>query len=1303
MADLEVNILLSNGSRGIRFNIKPYDASYVSLEVAMSFSPFLSTAAVSRNVGLSRASANPNNGLNRFVGDFYNVRLATGRNLLHDASNMNELNEVWGLPFIKVDGFFFADYPPHGLFVQTESAQPFKWRPAGYRSSSMLTDMAFRDSKLDFRGLWRKLEIEDILPFAYSETYTFHLLSSISHEMLLNSYDPAYHYSLLSLESPGLNLTVKLTVLQVRPDLSVGAVFGASKNGADAVCSQAAEFSLLQNAVQTSAFVHLRCLPVDPSCSVHVKVSRFDAALGRFDALSVCRFGISQIEYRALLSNLKPSIGGSSKEYRQDIPPLLKIDLTEYSAVSGEGFPTEKDASNAKDCLGSQTASFTVGSHSDTVAAFSCNPTLEIGINGQCQPRDLLNGVLGCLALLRTDTTKCIKCQTGYFLFNGVCQQCGVGCHLCASSTTCKTCVDGWVFDPVPGSCRKFDILTFPTEFSQSTYSPAFQSMYFSAQTSVDSAVKASTFNGTHFISESSIVTSLNSTVLVHIDLHAVEDVSQAAANSHLEFVLQWNDSIVQTRSVPFQVADFADKVVQFDLVLHDVPAGSHKLRARGLYPFEVKDTRLTVAPYTAPCSLQYQSTMCLVCRDEQLYLKNGQCEPVPLGFISSKVILGGLNQQLVPATLPATPPAVLPTTPPATPPATTLPPTQPAFPMAPSALCTPGVGSCLVCDTAQQSCVGCDQPTVLFQGKCYWPVSISLNFLSPYLFIEFDQEISGPVLKSVLSFAFERSVLFLNESCLEVPAAKVFKCRADKVSNSTFQTLITVTTISTVLDSGYLLPGKSLAAEYNYTSTDPGKSKASQTVGSVASVAVRASMGISLMSMSGSFSQLMKLTQYVELLVYFNVELPENLATFLQYFTEDVLGKLMNPVSDIGMPGCRSPKKFTENGTDCLILQNSGEIFIIFLFIVLTKLMIASLSPRFPFVKKLSEKFNLGLFCMIFDSVAFELMRDSVLNIYMQTFGSIYALINFALSSTVLFAILVMNVWLFRKGTKREKIPHIHDGYDFEKFTGRYNIPIQQVISLACILIIILGYSHPFFHILSIGSLNLSVWAVHTLIRPQVTRFEYGKALLTNLVISGCMLGMISFSKEARLNTASRSLVGLFMIIGLSAVFGLTILSNLLQAVKGAISFYKSTHKTTGTLTSVKTRKVVRKTAPKKKKRVPLKIKQLPDTDGSLWPGQITESNHQYGSSQKIEIRPNGQRSQIHHRPKLNLPKIILPKQTTPPKSESFRLRDSPQKLSSKLHSNRNLLNQSANSSTVVIKTLKTKKVFFSSDGIKL
>jgi hypothetical protein len=582
-------------------------------------------------------------------------------------------------------------------------------------------------------------------------------------------------------------------------------------------------------------------------------------------------------------------------------------------------------------------------------------------------------------------------------------------------------------------------------------------------------------------------------------------------------------------------------------------------------------------------------------------------------------------------------------------------------------------------------------------------PVTVSLNFLSPYLYVVFDPAITTSNIRSLISLTFDQSVFELDTSCLDAPEASSLKCETNHLSNTTFRTSIQLTATATVLASGFLLPSQTLSVDYSYSPTDPGKSKTAQTVGSVASVAVRASMTISLMSMSGSFSQLMKLTQYVELLVYFNVELPENLATFLQYFTEDVLGTLFNPVSKIGMPGCTSPKKFTDNGTDCLILQNSGELIIILFFLLTIKMTVASLAKRFTFFKKLSEKFSFGFFCMIFDSVAFELSRDSVLNIYMRTFKTPYALFNFALSSAVLLALIVMNVWLFRKGKKREKLPFIHDGFDFEKFTGRYNIPIQQVVSMSCILIIVLGYSHPFFHILSIGSLNLLVWAVHTATKPQLTRFEYAKSLLTSLVISSCMLAMISFSNETHRDKASRSLVGLFMIIGLSAVFGLTILSNLIEAIKGAITFYKSTHNTTGKAPKIKTRKVVRKAPPKKKKkRVPINIKKVPDTEASLGSGQINESIPHFCSSKKIETCGKETKKQANHKTKLDLPKIIISKQNTPPKFESFKLRDRPQKLSTKsgIRKVHPIQNDQTNSSTVVIKTFKTKKIFFGSDG---
>jgi len=114
---LEFNAVLNKGSREIRFNLKPSFQSYLKIEVALDFAPFLSEVGGSRQIGFSRNSGNLNNGLKRFKGELFFVRLTTGRTLEHSAQNTDELNEVWDLPLLQEEFLHFADYPPNELDV----------------------------------------------------------------------------------------------------------------------------------------------------------------------------------------------------------------------------------------------------------------------------------------------------------------------------------------------------------------------------------------------------------------------------------------------------------------------------------------------------------------------------------------------------------------------------------------------------------------------------------------------------------------------------------------------------------------------------------------------------------------------------------------------------------------------------------------------------------------------------------------------------------------------------------------------------------------------------------------------------------------------------------------------------------------------------------------------------------------------------------------------------------------------------------------------------------------------------------
>ena len=1092
---LEINTLLTNGSQGIRFNLKSSSNNYVKIEVAMSFAPYLSFLGGSRLLGFSRTSVNPNNGHKRFKGDLFNIRLTTGRTLDHNAANMNQYNEVWDLPMLEEEVFHFGDYPPHGLVVQTLSGKQLKTKPAGYRSSSMLTDMAFRDSKLDFRGLWRKLEIEDILPLNHLHSYTLHLRARVSHVMRVSSYDSSFSYSLLSMAGSLRRLSLLLVVTSVLPDKSLSASFALLDNGVQRTCSQTSGLIFDSSSQDISAFLHLRCLPVDSTCKAILEASVFDIVTDKHETKLKCEVSLSRGDFANLLNNIQVDIGGHDQTFSQLVPPIFEIVLSEYMVIRGGGIPVEKQASYAKDCVVGQAADYIIGHHIDAHVSLNCHPASSAQFGRECHPFDSNPAATGCLINNRTDTTKCIKCSTGHTLINGVCQECTAGCFLCLDSSVCSVCRQGWILDQQTNHCLKFDAANFPTTFSQEIYVPALQTAIMNG-TITDNLIKTSSFDGSHYIYQTSYEVAELGSVIYHATIKVVENIAIESLLSHFDFVLKWNGQIMQTRSVPTSVTDFDAKITSFDILTFDVSPGTHLLSIEGLYPFQVIDQR----------------------------------------FNSGKVALS--VQQ-----------------------------------------CSAG---CAECPNLPTVCTICQESYSLWNDRCLTQVRFEVSVEGTQLRLRSNFPVTPAQLKGALLFDYQASLLYIDTSSLDSSSDAattefLFGLELLEGDDINQNISIEVSLAKLEMNSTHLFEAISLllhftpqprpkndsfvAAQNTTDSKQPSATKTNQqtkTAGSVASVAVRASMGISLMSMSGSFSQLMKLTQYVELLVYFNVELPSNLASFLQYFSQDLFGKLLNPMKDTGDSKCTPPTKFREAGNDCLILQNSGEVFILLAALIFIKLGLAILSPKLKLFERLSSSMNSGWFVMVIDSFFLDIARDAILNISLAPTRTIYSLFNLAISAGVLVCLITMTFWLFYK-CFYGSLAYVHDALDTMKWSGRYFIAIQEVNSLICVVAVILTQRMPLLHILLVGIMHFSLWLCNTVSRPQKNLLEFYKSTLSNFIISFCMLGTALFTNGTKIERQTQERLGLAMIVGLSILFTLTILCNLIESAKRIITLYHS------------------------------------------------------------------------------------------------------------------------------------------------
>ena len=78
-------------------------------------------------------------------------------------------------------------------------------------------------------------------------------------------------------------------------------------------------------------------------------------------------------------------------------------------------------------------------------------------------------------------------------------------------------------------------------------------------------------------------------------------------------------------------------------------------------------------------------------------------------------------------------------------------------------------------------------------------------------------------------------------------------------------------------------------------------------------SIALKTTLGISFITASRSFSSLLKLTQYIELYNYLNLQFPFNLKAFLEYFAEDIFGLLFNPFDSVAVSDSKPPENIAE------------------------------------------------------------------------------------------------------------------------------------------------------------------------------------------------------------------------------------------------------------------------------------------------------------------------------------------------------------------------------------------------------
>ncbi len=190
----------------------------------------------------------------------------------------------------------------------------------------------------------------------------------------------------------------------------------------------------------------------------------------------------------------------------------------------------------------------------------------------------------------------------------------------------------------------------------------------------------------------------------------------------------------------------------------------------------------------------------------------------------------------------------------------------------------------------------------------------------------------------------------------------------------------------------------------YHHHSIDRAMNSTSTATG----IIFRTTITISFITLSNSFAKLLRLAQYIEIIMLLNVKSPVNLSNFLSYFSQDIFGLLFNPFKKIeSSPRCRLDHKLLEQLESCLFLVNTGDLFFFFCLLVALKAASYRMKRCSNFFKTLDGLINLSWYCMVIDGIFFDLLLPATVNIYKRTTGDRAGFASFLFSVFVSFGMV--------------------------------------------------------------------------------------------------------------------------------------------------------------------------------------------------------------------------------------------------------------------------------------------------------
>jgi len=210
--------------------------------------------------------------------------------------------------------------------------------------------------------------------------------------------------------------------------------------------------------------------------------------------------------------------------------------------------------------------------------------------------------------------------------------------------------------------------------------------------------------------------------------------------------------------------------------------------------------------------------------------------------------------------------------------------------------------------------------------------------------------------------------------------------------------------------DGQYYIPAQNVQLEVpiDYYAPSVSTIQAMQTASFAISTVGNTAGVVSLLSLGKSFSGFMKLTQYLQIMMYFNVQYPSNYLSFLKYFSSDVFTFIYNPFDTVeqNQETCTPPWPFMESGNSCYLLKDHGQLVMIAATLIglkiISKIVLFATrsSPTISkYAKKVDAFLGANLVAMLLDSILFDVFLSAVLNIRALTLDIPYHTANLVLS----------------------------------------------------------------------------------------------------------------------------------------------------------------------------------------------------------------------------------------------------------------------------------------------------------------